>query len=40
VYRHVGIKLKKGRNIGVPAQTIVSMLMEIDRNLIADIYPI
>ncbi len=32
---HEGIKFNTGRNKGVPAQTIVSMFMEIVRNLIA-----
>ena len=35
VYLHVGSNAKKGKNIGVPAHVIVSMLMEIVRNLIA-----
>lgn len=32
---HEGIKFSTGRNKGVPAHTIVSMLIEIVRNLIA-----
>ena len=36
---HEGIKLRKGKKIGVPAQTIVSILIEIVLNLIAEIYP-
>lgn len=34
-YFHEGIKFKMGRNRGVPAQTIVSILIEIVLNLIA-----
>jgi hypothetical protein len=33
----VGIKPSKGKNMGVPAQTIVSMLIEIVLNLIAEL---
>jgi hypothetical protein len=37
VYLHVGMRLRKGKKMGVPAQTMVSMLMEMDLNLMADI---
>ncbi len=40
VYLHVGINESTGKNIGVPAHTIVNILIDIDLNLIADIYPI
>lgn len=40
VYLHVGIKESRGKNIGVPAHIIVNIFIEIDRNLIAEIYPI
>lgn len=33
VYLHVGIKLKNGKNNGVPAQTIVNMFIDIVLNL-------
>lgn len=36
-YLHEGIKAKMGKNIGAPAQTIVSIFMEIVLNLIATI---
>lgn len=39
-YLQVGIKLKIGKKRGVPAQTIVNMLIEIVLNLIAEISPI
>lgn len=35
LYLHVGIIVKKGKNIGVPAQTMVSIFIEIVLNLIA-----
>jgi hypothetical protein len=35
VYLQVGIKLRSGRKRGVPAQTMVSMLIDIVLNLIA-----
>lgn len=40
VYLHVGIKLKTGKNIGVPAHTIVNIFIEIVRKRIAIVYNI
>jgi len=39
VYLQEGIKLRTGKKIGVPAQTIVSIFIEIDLNLMAEISP-
>ena len=38
-YLQVGMKLRKGRKMGVPTKTMVSILIEIVLNLIAEISP-